>query len=98
MTRIAAPRGAIVALAAVALTATAAFAQAPAAPAAPPIVRGTVTALTDTSMTVKTDKGPQTIGLTPNWSVSVTKAVAIDAIQPGSFIGTTEMPKEDGKG
>src|SRR5947209_15959532 len=89
-------------LAALALTAammaTAALAQAP-APATPPtptIVRGTVTAMTDGALTVKTDKGPQVVNLTPAWSVAVTKAVAIDAIQPGSFIGTTEMPSKDG--
>jgi hypothetical protein len=78
--------------------ATAAFAQPPATPPAPTIVRGVVTALTDTSVTVKTDKGPQVVGLTPSWSVAMTKAVAIDAIQPGSFIGTTEMPKAEGQG
>jgi hypothetical protein len=93
MTRIAAA-----AFAAFALSATAALSQAP-APATPPtptVVRGTVTAMTDTSLTVKTDKGPQTVNLTPSWSVALTKAVAIDAIQPGSFIGTTEMPSKDG--
>jgi hypothetical protein len=78
-----------------ALSATAALAQ-PATPPAPTVVRGTVTALTDTSMTVKTDKGPAVVGLTPNWSVAVMKTVAIDAIQPGSFIGTSEMPNKDG--
>jgi len=86
------------ALTALAVTATAALAQAP-APAAPPtptVVRGTVTAMTETSLTVKTDKGPQTVALAPSWSVAMTKAVAIDAIQPGSFIGTTEMPNKDG--
>ena len=83
------------ALAALTLTAGAAFAQ-PAQPPAPTVVRGTVTALTDTSMTVKTDKGPQTVNLTANWSVAVMKTVAIDAIQAGSFIGTSEMPKKDG--
>jgi len=86
------------ALAALAVTATAALAQAP-APAAPPtptVVRGTVTAMTETSLTVKTDKGPQTVALAPSWSVAMTKAVAIDAIQPGSFIGTTEMPNKEG--
>ena len=95
MTRIAAT-----ALAALSLAATAALAQAP-APAAPPtptVVRGTVTAMTETSLTVKTDKGPQTVALAPSWSVAMTKAVAIDAIQPGSFIGTSEMPKADGQG
>jgi hypothetical protein len=86
---------AVAALAALAVSATAALAQ-PAAPAAPTVVRGTVTALTDASMTVKTDKGPQVVGLAPSWSVAVMKPVAIDAIQPGSFIGTSEMPNKDG--
>ncbi len=94
-------RTAATALAALTL-ASAAVAQtpAPAAPATPPptptVVRGTVSALSANSMTVKTDKGPQVVGLTPTWSVAVMKPVAIDAIQPGSFIGTTEMPKKDG--
>ncbi|WP_372782612.1 hypothetical protein [Phenylobacterium sp.] len=94
-------RTAATALAALALSATVAAAQtpAPAAPAGPPpIVRGTVTAMTETSLTVKTDKGPQVVGLTPSWSVAVMKPVAIDAIQTGSFIGTTEMPGKDGMG
>ena len=94
-------RTAATALAALML-ASAAVAQtpAPAAPATPPptptVVRGTVSALSANSMTVKTDKGPQVVGLTPTWSVAVMKPVAIDAIQPGSFIGTAEMPKKDG--
>ena len=83
--------------AALALIATAAFAQAP-APAAPTVVRGKVTALAADAVTVKTDKGEQKVGLAPSWSVAVMKPVAIDAIQPGSFIGTTEMPKADGQG
>ncbi len=84
------------ALSALVLSATVAVAQPPATPTAPTVVRGTVSALTDASMTVKTDKGPQVVGLTPTWSVAVMKPVAIDAIQPGSFIGTTEMPSKDG--
>ena len=83
------------ALAALTFSATLAVAQ-PAIPPAPTVVRGNVTAMTDTSLTVKTDKGPQVVGLTPAWSVAVMKPVAIDAIQPGSFIGTAEMPKKDG--
>ncbi|HZZ33151.1 MAG TPA: hypothetical protein VFE10_14280 [Phenylobacterium sp.] len=86
------------ALAALTLSATAAFAQPPGAPPTPTVVRGVVTAISDASLTVKTDKGLQTIALTPTWTVGVTKAVAIDAIQPGSFIGTSEMPKADGAG
>jgi hypothetical protein len=75
------------------LSAAAASAQ---QPPAPTVVRGTVTAMTDASLTVKTDKGPQVVGLAPTWSVAVMKPVAIDAIQPGSFIGTSEMPSKDG--
>jgi hypothetical protein len=108
MIRTAAPKSLAIGLAALALSATAAplssaWAQPPAAapapatpPPAPTVVRGTVTAMTDTSLTVKTDKGPQVVGLTPAWSVAVMKAVALDAIQPGSFIGTSEMPNKDG--
>jgi hypothetical protein len=87
--------------AALALLATAALAQAP-APAAPPtptIVRGKVMALADNVLTVKPAKGPdEKVALAPNWSVAVMKPVAIDAIQPGSFIGTTNMPKGEGNG
>ena len=95
-------RTAATALAALTLaSATAAVAQAPAPagpPPAPTVVRGTVSALTETSMTVKTDKGPQVVGLAPTWTVAVMKPVAIDAIQPGSFIGTAEMPGKEGTG
>jgi hypothetical protein len=90
-------RTAATAFAAFSLTATAALAQAPAAsPPGPTVVRGSVTAMTDAQLTIKTDKGPQVVALAPNWSVAVMKPVAIDAIQPGSFIGTTEMPSKDG--
>jgi hypothetical protein len=91
-------RTAATALAALALSTTAALAQTPppAAPPAPTVVRGTVTVMSETSLTVKTDKGPQVVGLAPTWTVAVMKPVAIDAIQPGSFIGTTEMPSKDG--
>ena len=82
--------------AAFALSATVAFAQ---APAAPTVVRGKVVALDGTALTIKPEKGAnQVITLTPTWSVAVLKPVAIDAIQPGSFIGTAEMPKKDGTG
>jgi hypothetical protein len=93
MTRIVAATLAALALAA---TATTAFAQPPATPPTPTVVRGAVTAMTDTQLTVKTDKGPQIVTLTPSWSVAVMKPVAIDAILPGSFIGTSEMPNKDG--
>jgi hypothetical protein len=91
-------RTTLTAIAALAV-AGAAHAQAPAPAANPPqptVVRGTVTAMTPNQLTVKTDKGSETVALTPTWNVAVMKAVAIDAIQPGSFIGTTEMPSKDG--
>jgi hypothetical protein len=77
------------------LGAGAAWAQAPAAPA---VVRGVVTAMDASSLTVKGDKGVQKVSLAPSWSVAVMKPVQPDAIQPGSFIGTAEMPQKDGTG
>ena len=83
-------------VAALTLAASAAIAQTPAAPS---VVRGTVTAMDAGSITVKGEKGGiQKVGLTPNWSVAVMKPVAIDAIKPGSFIGTAEMPGKNGVG
>jgi hypothetical protein len=85
--------------------ASAVQAQTPApAPAAgppasgPSVVRGVVTKLDETSITVKGDKGLQTVKLAPSWGVAVMKPVTPDAIQPGSFIGTAEMPQKDGTG
>ena len=83
------------AAAAVTLVAGSAWAQAPAAPS---VVRGTVTAMDASSLTVKGAKGVQKVALTPTWSVAVMKPVEPDAIKPGSFIGTAEMPQKDGTG
>lgn len=72
-----------------------AYAQAPAAPS---VVRGVVSAMDATSITVK-DKGASTkVTLAPSWTVAVMQPVSLDAIQPGSFIGTAEMPQKDGTG
>jgi hypothetical protein len=85
------------AAAVVTLSAGAAWAQAPAA--GPSVVRGVVTAMDASSLTVKGDKGVKTtVGLAPTWNVAVMKPVAPDAIQAGSFIGTAEMPQKDGTG
>ena len=81
------------ALGAVLLASPLALAQ---APAAPTVVRGTVTAVSDAGLAIRTDKGPVQVGLAPTWMVSVMKPVAIDAIQSGSFIGTAEMPDKNG--
>ena len=82
--------------AAISLATGAAWAQAPAAPS---VVRGVVTAMDASSITVKGEKGVvQKVGLAPTWSVAVMKPITPDAIQPGSFIGTAEMPQKDGTG
>jgi hypothetical protein len=67
MIRTAASRSLTIGLAALTLAAGGAFAQAPtpATPPTPTVVRGTITAMTDTSLTVKTDKGPQVVSLIP---------------------------------
>ncbi len=67
----------------------AALAQAP-----PGVARGTIEALAGDTLTLQTDAGDtETIALAPNWNVTVLKPVSIEAIQPGSFIGTAEMPQ-----
>jgi hypothetical protein len=83
-------------IATVTLAAGAAQAQ---APAGPTMVRGKVASLVANTLTVKPEKGAnQVVTLAPSWSVAVMKPVTVDAIQPGSFIGTAEMPKKDGTG
>jgi hypothetical protein len=65
----------------------------------PTVVRGKVTALSDNLLTVQPDTGAaQKVTLAPAWNVAVMKPVAIDAIQPGSFIGTANMPRGEGQG
>jgi hypothetical protein len=88
------------AAAALAVTASSAAAQAPAATPTPTVLRGKVVALANDTLTIKPERGgpDQKVALAPTWSVAVMKPVAIDAIQPGSFIGTSEMPKGEGSG
>lgn len=77
--------------------ATTAQAAPPAAPAPEPI-RGTVTSIDARKIVVKTKAGPRAVDLTPDWTVQVTKPIAVTEIREGSFIGTAEMPQEDGSG
>jgi hypothetical protein len=68
-------------------------------PGPPPVVRGTIVALANDTLTLKTDAGKTaTIQLSQNWRVTVLKPVDVSTIQPGSFIGTAEMPQKDGTG
>lgn len=63
------------------------------------IVRGVVAAVTPASLTVTGKDGKAvTVALATNWMVAVLKPISADAIVPGSFIGTTEMPQADGAG
>jgi hypothetical protein len=81
--------------AALALVATTVAAQ---APPTPTVVRGKVLTATETTLKVQTASGAQVVALTPTWTVTVADPVNVDAIQPGSFIGTAEMPNPDGSG
>jgi hypothetical protein len=91
---------AVVAMASGLAAASLAMAQpAPAAPPAPQIVRGVVTAVGDDKLTLKGRDGKAVVvNLTKTWSVQVTKPIKSSDIQPGSFIGTAEMPQADGSG
>ncbi|HEX5379941.1 MAG TPA: hypothetical protein VFW47_15295 [Phenylobacterium sp.] len=63
------------------------------------IVRGVVTSARPNALTLKGRDGkPVTVALADSWTVAVMKPVAVDQIQPGSFIGTAEMPQKNGAG
>jgi hypothetical protein len=65
----------------------------------PKFVRGVVASVTETELVVTGKDGQATtVKLAPNWTVAVLKSITADAIQTGSFIGTTEMPQADGTG
>ncbi|HXS28857.1 MAG TPA: hypothetical protein VN730_14430 [Steroidobacteraceae bacterium] len=87
-------RHAVAAAAALCLLSLAASAQAP-----PGHVRGTIESLSGDTLTIRTESGEtEKIELAPNWNVTVLKRIGIDAIKPGSFIGTAEMPQRNGTG
>jgi hypothetical protein len=80
--------------AAAVLLPVAVFAQAP-----PGVARGVIVAVENDSLTLKSADGKtQLISLSKDWNVSVLKPVDVEAIKPGSFIGTAEMPQKDGTG
>jgi hypothetical protein len=67
--------------------------------APPGVARGIIVAVENDTLTLKSADGKtQNIALAKDWNVSVLKPVDVDAIQPGSFIGTAEMPQKDGTG
>jgi hypothetical protein len=69
------------------------------AQAPPGVARGVIVAVENDTLTLKLAGGStEKIALAKDWNVSVLKPVSVDAIQPGSFIGTAEMPQQDGTG
>jgi hypothetical protein len=69
------------------------------AQAPPGVARGVVVAIENDTLTLKlADGSTEKIALSKDWNVSVLKPVSVDTIQPGSFIGTAEMPQKDGTG
>jgi hypothetical protein len=64
-----------------------------------PHVRGTIEALSGDTLTLRTEAGEtEKIQLAPNWNVTLLKRIGPEAIKPGSFIGTAEMPQRNGTG
>lgn len=62
-------------------------------------VRGVVSSFDGKRIVVQTrSKGARTIELAPEWQTQVVRPIAVTEIREGSFIGTTEMPQEDGTG
>lgn len=60
-------------------------------------VRGSISAVDATSMTVTARDGNQVeLKLTPETGVAAVKALDLSAIQPGSYIGTAAKPGADG--
>jgi hypothetical protein len=71
----------------------------PAAPPGPPtVVRGAVQSIDGSTLTVGQASGPTVVMLNDNWTVTVLKKIDVAAIQPGSFIGTTNKDNPDGSG
>lgn len=90
---------ALLPLGAIAAHAQTSPAAAPAAPQRPTLIRGKVTSLEGNVLTIATrEGGVAVVKLTPDWAVAEVKPVSPDAIQKGSFIGTTEVDKPDGTG
>src|SRR5450755_2782484 len=69
------------------------------AQAPPGVARGDIVSVVNDTLTLKpADGAPVTIALAKDWTVTLLKPVDVDAIQPGSFIGTAEMPQKNGTG
>jgi hypothetical protein len=69
-------------------------------PTAPPtFLRGVVSAIDNDSVTLTLASGEsRRLALAPDCRVSVLKPIELAKIQPGSFIGSAEMPQKNGTG
>lgn len=62
-------------------------------------VHGAVETVTADGLTVRDAQGTSVqLQLAPDWRVSVVAPISVDAIQPGSFIGTTNVVQPGGSG
>ena len=62
-------------------------------------VRGKIAGLAGDTLSIVTREGPTAkIKLAPDWGVVIMKHVDVSAIQPGSFIGTTNIDRPEGGG
>jgi hypothetical protein len=65
----------------------------------PGVARGVIVSLDNDTLTLKPADGTAvTIALAKDWTVTLLKPVDVEAIQPGSFIGTAEIPQKNGTG
>jgi len=88
--------GLIGALGAAAMALPAMAQQPPGPPPAP--VRGAVQSLDGNKLVVGQASGPATVLLADNWTLTVLKRIDVGQIQPGSFIGTTNVDLPGGGG
>ncbi len=87
-----------VAAAVLSIQASQAGAQTP-APAAPQRVTGTVSAMTDKTLTVtKADGSTAPVDLLPNRIVVIVEPIRPDQITPGSYVATANKTQPDGTG
>jgi hypothetical protein len=62
-------------------------------------VVGVVTGISESEITLTEKDGKvEKITLGPEWSVSVSRPISVEAIEPGSYLGTTNYAKPDGTG
>ena len=70
-----------------------------AAEAPPTFLRGVVSAIGNDTVTLKLANGQsRVLALAKDCRVSVLKAIEVASIKPGSFIGSAEMPQNNGTG